>query len=111
MRDATTLRLIGFEQGDRGLKADAAFAATKLNDVPIHAHFRDVQGFLMTAGTGPQLGARAFFTPLRVPDDTGNGSNGQAMPGFAIHAKDADGVGQGEQFEIQRKGVNGKALL
>lgn len=65
----------------------------------------------MVAGTGLQLRARAFFTALRVPDDARNGSNGQAMPGFAVHAKDADGVGHGEQFEIQRKGVNGKALL
>lgn len=65
----------------------------------------------MLVGTGFQLGARAFFAPFRVPDDAGNGLNGQAMPGLAIHAKDADGVGQGEQFEIQRKGVNGKALL
>lgn len=65
----------------------------------------------MAAGTGPQLGARAFFAPFRVPDDARNGSNGQTMPGFAVHAKDADGVGHGEQFEIQRKGVNGKALL
>lgn len=65
----------------------------------------------MLAGTGFQLGACVFFAPLRVPDDAGNGSNGQTMPGFAIHAKDADGVGWGEQFEIQRKGVNGKALL
>jgi hypothetical protein len=105
------LRLIGFKQGDRCLEAGAAFAATKLNDIAVHADFRDVQGFLMVADTGPQLGARAFFAPFRVPDDAGNGSNGQAMPGFAIHAKDADGVGQGEQFEIQRKGVNGKALL
>ena len=110
-KNATGLRLVGFEQRDRGLKADAAFAATKLNDVSIHAHFRDVQGFLMAAGTCPQLGTRAFFAPLRVPDDACNGSNGQTMPGFAVHAKDADGVGYGEQFEIQRKGVNGKALL
>lgn len=65
----------------------------------------------MVVDAAPQLGARAFFTPFRVPDDAGNGSNGQAMPGFAIDAKDADGVGQGEQFETQRKRVNGKALL
>ena len=65
----------------------------------------------MVTGTGLELGARVFFTQLRIPDDASNGSNGQAMPGFAVHAKDTDGVGHGEQFHIQRQGVDGKALL
>lgn len=106
-----TLRLVGFEHGDRRLKAGAAFAATKLDDVPIHAHFSDVQGFLMVAGTGPQLGARAFLAQFRIPHDASNGSNRQAMPGFTVHAKDTDGIGHGEQFHVQRQGVDGKALL
>lgn len=93
--------MVGFKPGDCGLEADAAFAATELNDVAFHADFRDVQGFLVVAGTGFQLGARALFAPLRVSDDARNGSNGQAMPGFTVHAKDADGAGHGEQFEIQ----------
>ena len=106
-----SLRLIGFEQGDRRLKTGPARAATKLDDVSIHAHFRNVQGFLMVTGTGLQLGARVLSTQLRIPDDASNGANGQAMPGFAVHTKNADGVGQGEQFKSQRQGVDGKALL
>ena len=94
--EATGLRLVGFEQGDRRLKTGSAFAATKLDDVSLHAHFRNVQGFLVVTGTGPQLGARTFRAQLRIPDDASNGANGQAMPGFAVHAKNADGAGRGE---------------
>ena len=65
----------------------------------------------MVTGTGLQFGARVFFTQFRIPDDASNGSNGQAVPGFAVQAKNADGVGNGEHFETQRQGVDGKALL
>ena len=65
----------------------------------------------MLAGAGLQHGTRVFITQLRIPDDAGNGANGQAMPGFAVHAKNADGVGYGEHFKIQRQGMDGKALL
>ena len=105
------LRLVGFEQGDRRLKAGFTFAATKLDDVSVHTHFRDMQEFLMMGGTGSQPRAGAFLGQLRIPDDASNGSNSQAVARFAIHAQNADRVGDGEHFKIQRQGMDGKTLL
>ena len=42
--------LVGFVEGNPGLKACVTFAAPKLDDVSVHAHFRDVQGFLVGVG-------------------------------------------------------------
>ena len=49
-----------FRTGRSSSETGSAFAATKLDDASLHAHFRDVQGFLVLAGAGPQLGARAL---------------------------------------------------
>ena len=58
----------------------------------------------MVVDAGPQLGARAFFTPFRVPDDAGNGSNGQAMPDLQLMQKMPMVSGRVNSLKLSERG-------
>ena len=103
--------LAGFVEGNLGLKACVTFAASKLDDVPVHADFRDVQGFLVGVGAGLQHTGGAFFEEVCISNDARNGIDRQAMSGFAVKAENPDFVRQRQHFQTERQGMHGKTLL